>query len=86
MSEIEELFKNKVISFDTKESNTLALMSIKEKIICNRIFIEGVIPKSATDNNWAEGLVASISWDSIVNYMIFDDLQDYISRMEMSEK
>ncbi len=86
MCQFKKIFENKVVSFDTKESDTLALIDIEEKVLCNRTFLIGKIPKGATCNDWAEGLTASIAWDSVVNYMVFENLTDYMLRLELSEK
>ncbi|MBS9778413.1 MAG: hypothetical protein KGV50_06575 [Gammaproteobacteria bacterium] len=42
-----------------------ALTEIEEVEIHGRIFITGKVPQGSTSNDWAQGLTASIAWDSV---------------------
>lgn len=54
------IFKNKVVSFDTSNHIT-AIYNPKIKKIGENIFIVGTIPKGATVNEWAKGVVCALS-------------------------
>jgi len=46
-----------------------------------RIFIVGEFAEGTTANDWASGVSTAIAWDQIEQYLVFDSLEDYFSRM-----
>lgn len=81
---IELTFDGKVVSFSTA-NDTLAMKNIKFEVQKNRLFVAGVIPKSATTNDWAEGRPCAVAWDSVTDYMVFDSESQYVELIANSE-
>ena len=50
-----------------------------------RLFLVGTIPDGATDSGWDANQKGGIAWDSVKNYVLFDDLEAYNNAIELSE-
>jgi hypothetical protein len=81
----EPYFIGKVVSFSTSES-TLAINNPKFEKQKNRLFVVGSVPKGATKNNWAESRPCAIAWDAVVDYMVFDSIEQYNESLLKSEE
>ncbi len=78
------IFKNKVVTFDTINQVT-ALFNPKIKKLNGKKFVAGIIPEGATVNDWAKDIHCYISWEHIVDFIIFDNIEDYISSTAKSQ-
>ena len=76
-------FSGKIVSFSTSES-TLAVNNPKFETKKNRLFVVGSVPKGATNNDWAENRPCAIAWDAVVDYMVFDSVEQYNELLEKS--
>lgn len=81
--ELENLI-GKTVSFGTGSDN-LAVTDIRFKLINEKIFIFGLIPKGATKNDCGSGKECGIAWDSITDFMVFESEQDYVKWMSACE-
>lgn len=45
-----------------------------------RLFLSGEIPDGVSPNDWAAGIVSSVAWDRVEEYLVFNSLEDYLSR------
>jgi hypothetical protein len=43
----------------------------------DRLFVRGAIPPGATQNDWASGATTAISWEHVVEYLVFESLEHY---------
>jgi hypothetical protein len=46
-----------------------------------RLFLVGTVPKEASQDNWMEGLPHAIAWETVQDYVIFDSMDDYLTRL-----
>lgn len=77
------IFEGKTVSFGTVDDN-LAVKDIEFKEILGRVFIVGKVPKATTTNDWAEGKVCAVAWDSVSDYIVFESEDDYVNSIENS--
>jgi hypothetical protein len=77
-------FQGKVVSFSSDEE-TLAIANISIEELLGRSFIVGTIPNGGTTNDWAEGKVCGIAWDSVSDFIIFSSIEEYKIAMALSE-
>ncbi|MDG4597259.1 MAG: hypothetical protein P9F75_16485 [Candidatus Contendobacter sp.] len=77
-------FEGKVVSFST-DRDTLAMKNIEFRMQKNRLFVIGIVPESATRNDWAANRPCAIAWDSIVDYIVFDSEKQYIELIAKSD-
>ena len=70
--------KNKIVVFGTSDShyNSLSILSPKLEEQGGRLFIVGTIPKY--DGGYGEEKSCAIAWDIIINYIIFDNKEEYL--------
>ena len=45
-----------------------------------RMFVVGKVVASAS-NDWASGVLVSVAWDQVTQYMVFDSEKDFTSRI-----
>jgi len=46
-----------------------------------RIFVVGEFAEGTTANDWASGISTAIAWDQVEQYLVFESLEDYFTRM-----
>ncbi|MEI8044786.1 MAG: hypothetical protein WCL11_25465 [Verrucomicrobiota bacterium] len=51
-----------------------------------RLFMVGIVPKEASRDNWMEGLLCAIAWDTVQDYVIFASMDDYLTRLKAPAK
>jgi len=51
-----------------------------------RLFLVGLVPEDASRDNWMEGLTGAIAWETVQDYVIFDSMQDYLTRLHEARK
>jgi hypothetical protein len=51
-----------------------------------RLFLVGLVPEEASHDNWMEGLYCAIAWDTVQDYVVFDSMSDYLSRLKARRK
>ncbi len=76
-------FTDKVVSFGTV-GDTLAMKGIQFQMQNGKLFVTGNVPKGATTNDWAIDRPCAIEWNSVTDYMIFDDENQYAKLIEKS--
>lgn len=78
-------FSNKVVSFSS-DDGALTLVNPQFEFQAGKLFVTGTIPKDGTNNNWAEGRSAAISWESISDYIIFDSQKQFSELLHLSAR
>ncbi len=79
----DELFTNKLVIFTTQD-DTFEVFNPILKHIQGRDFFIGTIPKGITSNDWTEGKTCAVSLDCIIDFMIFDSIEDYNAKITIS--
>jgi hypothetical protein len=46
-----------------------------------RVFIVGQFAEGTTSNDWASGVQTAVSWDAVEQYLVFDTIEEYFSRI-----
>jgi len=46
-----------------------------------RLFVRGTIPHNTTPNDWSGGAATGIAWEHVVEYTVFDSVEDYLRRI-----
>ena len=49
-----------------------------------RLFIVGVVPDGTSPNDWAAGVTSTVAWDRVEEYLVFDTLEQYLSRAALA--
>lgn len=49
-----------------------------------RLFLCGSIPEGVSPNDWATGIRSSVAWDHVEEYLVFESLEDYLSRAALA--
>ncbi len=80
-SNVITLFDGKTVSFGTTDE-TLAMKNISFQEIRNKLFVIGEIPSGATVNDLAINRICGISWDSVNDFIIFENEQEYYNWIE----
>lgn len=81
---MENIFKNKVVTFSIGEDNILGIENPEFQTIENKVLIIGKIPKGSTTNDWAENKFCAVSWSHVTDYIIFDSVEDYNKSIQKS--
>ncbi|MBW1988715.1 MAG: hypothetical protein JRI97_04125 [Deltaproteobacteria bacterium] len=50
------------------------------EMLGNRLFIIGTVPEGTSPNDWAAGVTSNVAWDRVEEYLVFDSLEEYLSR------
>jgi hypothetical protein len=48
-----------------------------------KIFIVGEFAEGTTASDWAAGIRTAVSWENVEQYLVFDSIEDYYSRMSI---
>jgi hypothetical protein len=51
-----------------------------------RLFLIGKVPRGASTRDWCEGLIASVAWDRVTDYLIFDSAKHYRKQLAIYKK
>ncbi len=79
-------FTDKVVSFsivEDKYNHDLVNPHIEEQ--AGRLFVVGQSPVGATDSGWMDNKQVAFPWDSVYEYVIFDDIDDWKQATEKAE-
>lgn len=49
-----------------------------------KAFLVGQFADGTTPNDWATDVPTAISWDNVEQYMVFESLEDYFTRISMT--
>jgi hypothetical protein len=75
-------FKGKVISVVCGGEDTGRLIrSPHFEKQGGRLFIVGTVPEDSSEDNWMEDLPCAVAWDTVQDYVIFDSMTDYLTRL-----
>jgi hypothetical protein len=75
-------FAGKVLSVLCQYEDTSQLIADpKFDIQGDRLFLVGTVPKKSSQDNWMEGLPCAIAWATVQDYVIFDSIEDYLTRL-----
>ncbi len=80
-------FKGKVLSVLCVNEDTSQLISnptFESQV--GRVFLTGTVPKDSSQDNWMEGLKVSIAWNTVQDYVIFESIDDYLTRLNSNDK
>jgi len=47
-----------------------------------KLFLRGSIPEGVTDSDWAAGVEMAVAWEHVIEYLVFDSLDDYFDRVQ----
>ncbi len=47
-----------------------------------KLFLCGMIPEGVTDSDWAAGVQMAVAWDRVVEYLVFESMDDYFDRVQ----
>lgn len=79
-------FSDKVVSFtlyDNQFSHDFINPSFEEQ--GGRLFVVGQVPVGATGSGWTDGKIAAIAWESVMEYVVFDNVMDYTAAVAQSD-
>lgn len=80
-------FRDKVLSVLCVNEDTSQLIANPTfEMQVGRVFLKGTIPKDSSRDNWMEGLTAAIAWDTVEDYVVFDSIEDYLTRLHAKDK
>ena len=48
-----------------------------------KLFIVGEFAAGTTSGDWAPGVPTAVSWDNVEQYLVFDTIEDYFTRMSL---
>jgi hypothetical protein len=75
-------FKGKVLSVALSGTSwTRAIQDPRFELQCGRLFLVGTSPKEASTKNWVAGSRYAVAWDSVMDYAVFDSLDEYLERL-----
>ena len=76
-------FKGKVVSVVLRDKSwTRAIQDPRFEVQCDRLFLVGVSPLDSSSKDWITGLRYAVAWDCIMDYAVFDSVQDYQRRLK----
>jgi hypothetical protein len=81
---LNERFANKVVSFGTNIEDTLAIKNPVLELQHDKLFLVGIVPQSATTNNWAQDRACALLWESVTDYIVFDNEEQFVQLMGKS--
>jgi len=74
-------FKGKVLSVVLEGSWTRGIQDPHFELQCGRLFLVGTSPKEGSTKDWITGLPYAVAWDSVMDYAVFDSLDEYLERL-----
>jgi hypothetical protein len=78
-------FKDKVVLFYlTNSEYDTALHNPRFEMQNDRLFLTGNVIEGCSTNDWLSGLIASVAWDCVEGYVIFESAEDYLSRLSLA--
>lgn len=73
---------NKIVFiYKIRSSNDVALLNPRFEIHFDRVFLVGVVPDGGSASDWLSGLTTYVAWDEVEEFVIFDSLEEYYSRL-----
>lgn len=79
-------FTNKVVSLSLYDDDcSHDLSNPYFETLGDRLFIVGQVPEGATESGWTTGKLSAVAWESVMEYVVFDDVADYTAAIEKSE-
>ena len=77
-------FSGKVLSIGIAGSDDAASMAKAQfKVLGDRLFLVGVVPKKGSGSDWVEGIECAIAWDTVTEYLVFKSQEQYEERLKM---
>ncbi len=80
-------FTGKVVAVylaNRPEEHTVVLQSPTFQIQADRLFLVGEFAESTTANDWAAGVTTAVAWDHVEQYLVFDNVEEYFSRLSQA--
>jgi len=86
--------KSRLSSFANRILSVLCIGEDTGQLIANpvwetqggRLFLVGTVPKKASQDNWMEVLPCAIAWDTVQDHVVFQSINDYLTRLENGPK
>lgn len=63
----------------------IVLERARVEVVSGRTFVTGSIPKDNVDS-WVRGLPASVAWEHVGYYLVFDSYDEYKARMKQGSR
>ena len=77
-------FASKVLSIGIAGSDEAASMAKAQfKVIGDRLFLVGIVPKKGSGSDWVEGVECAVAWDTVTDYLVFESQAQYEERLKM---
>ena len=48
-----------------------------------RLFLVGTVPRGDSTGDWCQGVVGAVAWDQVSDYLVFDSVEDYQTRLKI---
>lgn len=78
-------FSDKILFiYKSNSENDIALESPQLLLLGGRYFLVGRVPDGGSSNDWLAGLTSYVAWDEIEEFIVFDSLEDFFTRLSQS--
>lgn len=80
-------FTGKVLSIVLKGAEwTRAIQDPHFELQCGRLFLVGTSPREASTRDWIAGSRYAVAWDSVLDYAVFDSVDEYLDRLRRFDR
>jgi hypothetical protein len=68
------------------KDSTYLLQDVTFERYDGRLFVEGRLSDALPEGTWSRGMSASIAWENIRSYLVYESVEDYRHRQSISKK
>ena len=79
-----DLSQKIVFIYKANGENDVALEYPRTEFHNGRYFLVGRVPEGGSSNDWLSGLTTYVAWDQIEEFVVFESIEDYFSRISMA--
>ena len=79
-------FSGKIILLylsDRPDEHNVVLQNAVLQDLGGKVFIVGEFAESTSANDWAAGIRTAVAWDRVEQYLVFDSIEEYFSRITL---
>jgi hypothetical protein len=79
-------FSGKIILLyltDRSDEHNVVLQNAVMENQAGKLFVVGQFAEGTTTNDWATGIQTAVAWDNVEQYLVFDSIEDYFSRISL---
>jgi hypothetical protein len=79
-------FSGKIILLylaDRPDEHNVVLQNAALEDQGGKVFIVGEFAESTSANDWAAGVQTAVAWDRVEQYLVFDSIEEYFSRITL---